>query len=269
MNEGGQMPLDEALRELSERQADLEAARRRIAELTAELDETNRGIIALYTELEAAREAEARARAEREVIAERDRIARDLHDLVIQRVFAAGLALQAAAGVIDEPRAADRVKAVIGDLDATITQLRTSIFALHDQPQQAASLRAQLLDLVARVQDGLGFAPALEFTGPIDAAVPDHIAVDLLAVAREALSNATRHAHATRIAISLTATTDDLLLVVADNGRGMGDTTRSSGLRNMRERAEAHGGTFDIDSAPGAGTRVQWHVPIDRTEHAV
>jgi two-component system, NarL family, sensor histidine kinase DevS len=255
--------------ELAESESELESARARIAELTAELDETNRGIIALHTELEAAREAEARARAEREVIAERDRIARDLHDLVIQRVFAAGLALQAVAGIIRQPKAADRVKAVIGDLDATITQLRTSIFALHDQPQKASSLRAQLLELVRRAQDGLGFAPTLEFTGPIDAAVPDHIAADLLAVAREALSNAARHAHATRIGLKLTATTTELTLEVADNGRGIGDTTRSSGLSNMRERAQANNGTFEIDSTPGGGTCVRWCVPLNRADSPV
>jgi two-component system sensor histidine kinase DevS len=246
----------------------LDAAEARIRDLTGELDETNRGIVALHTELEAARDAEARARADREIIAERDRIARDLHDQVIQRVFAAGLALQAAAGIIRQPQAAARVRAVVGDLDATIRQLRTAIFALHEQPQEAVSVRAQLLELVGRAQDGLGFAPALEFTGPIDAAVPDHVAADLLSVAREALSNATRHAHATRIEISLGATSGELTLRIADNGRGMGETTRSSGLRNMRERAESHGGSFAVDSSPGAGTCVHWRVPLDRCDDA-
>jgi signal transduction histidine kinase len=241
--------------------AQLEAAQARIAELTTELDETNRGIIALHTELEAARESEARARAEREVSAERDRIARDLHDLVIQRVFAAGLALQGVLGVIDHPRALTRVRGVIDDLDATIRQLRTAIFALGDQPQKAASLRAELIGLTARAHDGLGFAPAIAFQGPVDAAVPDHIAGDLLAVAREALSNIARHAHATRVEITVHAA-DDLLLRVVDNGRGLGGTTRSSGLTNMRSRAEAYGGAFTISSAPGTGTLLEWRVPL-------
>ena len=246
-------------------EAELEAARSRIAELTSELDETNRGIIALYAELEAAREAEATARAQRELIAERDRIARDLHDLVIQRVFGAGLALQGVLGLIRQPRAAARVRTVVTDLDATIRELRTAIFALHDQPEQnAISLRAQLIELTNQAHTSLGYAPSLAFQGPLDAAVPDHVAADLLAVVREALSNAARHAHATRVEISVTATaTEQLVLLVADNGRGMGESTRSSGLSNMRERAETHGGTFTITTAPGTGTRLQWQVPLD------
>ena len=249
-------------------EAELDAAQARIAELTAELDETNRGIIALYAELEAARDAEAQARADREIIAERDRIARDLHDLVIQRVFGAGLALQGVLGLIRQPRAAARVRTVINDLDATIRELRTAIFALHDQPQKAASLRAQLIELTGEAQDGLGFTPGLGFQGPLDAAVPDHIALDLLAVTREALSNAARHAHATRVEVTVSAA-DELTLTVEDNGRGIGDTTRSSGLSNMRQRAESHGGSFTITSAPGTGTRLEWRVPLDADSAAV
>ncbi len=247
-------------------ESELEAARARIAELTADLEETNRGIIALYAELEAAREAEAKARADREVIAERDRIARDLHDLVIQRVFGAGLALQGVAGLIRQPQAAARVQTVIKDLDATIRELRTAIFGLHDQPQQAASLRAELIELTGQAQNSLGFAPGLAFDGPLDAAVPDHLAAELLAVVREAVSNVARHARASRVEITVSAT-DQLTLIVQDNGRGLGDTTRNSGLGNMRQRAEHHGGTFRIASAPDTGTRLEWQVPLDAEEH--
>jgi signal transduction histidine kinase len=246
---------------------DLRAARTRIDELTAELEETNRGIIALYAELEAARDAEAKARADREIIAERDRIARDLHDLVIQRVFAAGLALQGVLGLISHPKAVARVRTVVDDLDATIRELRTAIFALHERPQQATSLRAELIELTSRAHASLGFAPGLAFQGPLDAAVPDHLATDLLAVLREALSNAARHAHATRLEISVTAA-DRLVLIVQDNGRGMGDTARSSGLTNMRRRAEDHGGTFTVTSAPETGTRLEWQVPLDPDDTA-
>jgi signal transduction histidine kinase len=242
----------------------LQAALVRIAELTAELEETNRGIIALHSELEAVREAEAKARADREVIAERDRIARDLHDLVIQRVFAAGMALQSTLGLIRHPQAATRVRAVIGDLDATIRELRTAIFALHEQPQQAVSLRAELIELTRQAHASLGFAPGLAFQGPLDAAVPDHIATDLLAVLREALSNAARHAHASRVEVTVTVTaTDHVALIVTDNGRGIGDTTRSSGLTNMRLRAEEHDGTLTVTSTPQTGTRLHWQVPLD------
>ncbi|QWF77975.1 sensor histidine kinase [Amycolatopsis sp. CA-230715] len=247
--------------EPSSTRAELAAAHQRIADLTEELDTTNRGIIALHTELEAARDAEARAWARNAVLAERDRIARDLHDQVIQRVFSAGLILQGSAALIRNPRAAERVRTVIGELDATVRDLRTAIFGLHDHPQEAVSLRIQLADLIAEADDNLGFSPTVSFAGPIDAAVPDHIAADLLAVTREALSNLARHAHATKAELSL-AVGDELVLRVSDNGRGLGTTTRSSGLRNMRERAQIHDGGFSITSEPGAGTRLEWRVPL-------
>jgi two-component system sensor histidine kinase DevS len=232
---------------------ELDAAQRRITELTEELDATNRGIIALHTELDAAREAEARARADQEVLAERDRIARDLQDQVIHRVFDAGLKLQGVLGLL-QPAAAIRVRAVITQLDATVRDLRTAIFGLHDQPQQATSLRALFADLISEHETDLGFTPTIDFQGPIDAAVPDHIATDLLTTTRAAL---TTLAGATGAEITLHATTEELVLRVDHDG-----PATTSVPHTLRERAHSHGGTLDLTTRPGTGIRLEWRVPL-------
>lgn len=206
------------------------------------------------------------ARAESEVLAERDRIARDLHDTVIQRVFGAGLALQSAVSQVIRPAVADRINSVIGDLDATIKELRGAIFDLHHSPQRAARLGVRLVDLATSAQRGLGFEPVITLTGPVDT-VPDVIGTHVLAVAQEALSNIIRHAYASAAEIALDVGTE-LVLQVTDNGRGLGPTARASGLANLRERAEAFGGTFEITGQPGAGTRLRWCVPLSSTPNA-
>jgi signal transduction histidine kinase len=202
----------------------------------------------------------AAACADQEVMADRDRIARDLHDMVIQRVFGAALALQGTIGLISHSEATARIESVIDELDATIRELRGAIFDLR-HPQQATSI--QLLGLIGTAQGELGFAPTVSFDGPIDAAIPDQIAVHLLAVVQEALSNITRHAHASAVEVTLQIGTD-LDLEVSDNGRGFGPTTRASGLANMRERAQALDGTCEVVSQPGAGTRIRWRIPLRR-----
>ena len=156
--------------------------------------------------------------------------------------------------------ATDRVLATVADLDATISQIRTTIFALQ-QPPQATSrgLRARLLDLVTDLAPALGHEPTVRFSGLLDT-LPDRVADDLLAVVREALTNTARHAHATATEVDLTATPDRLTLDIRDDGSGLGDTTRRSGLANLRHRAERHGGALTVDSGP-AGTRLVWTVP--------
>lgn len=203
----------------------------------------------------------AAARAEREVLADRERIARDLHDMVVQRVFAAGLALQATAGMVRDPRVAARLHDVIAELDATIRELRVAIFDLHTAPRETASLRARILRLAADAADHLGYAPDVTVDGPIDSTVPERVAAHLLAVLREALANVARHAAATAASVTVTAG-ETLTLEVADNGRGIGRPARSSGLTNMRERAEALGGSFTVTGRPGGGTRLEWRVPL-------
>ncbi len=205
----------------------------------------------------------AAARAEREVMADRERIARDLHDMVIQRVFAAGLTLQGVTALLDHDRATARIEGVVAELDATIQELRNAIFDLHRAPQEAASLRAQIFDAISAARHSLGFAPTVSFEGPVDAAVPDGVAVHLMAVLREALSNIGKHAQASAAEVGL-HTGEELLLTVGDNGRGLGPSTRRSGLANLRERAVALGGTFDIGDRPGGGTRLAWRIPLSR-----
>nr|WSY51793.1 PAS domain S-box protein [Streptomyces sp. NBC_00886] len=204
----------------------------------------------------------AAARADREVMAERDRIARDLHDMVIQRVFGAGLALQSITARTAHPDTPSRIHKVIDELDATIRELRGTIFELGQPAQKAASLRAQVLDETATAQDRLGFAPTVEFDGPVDAALPDATAAHLLAALREALSNVARHAHASAARVAVQAG-DELLLEVADNGCGIDPAViRSSGLTNLRRRAEKLGGTFEVAGRPEGGTRLRWRIPL-------
>lgn len=205
----------------------------------------------------------AAARAAGEVLADRERMARDLHDRVIQRIFGAALMLQGSVSLASHPQLAARIEAVIHELDLSIAEIRAAIFTLQRAASDPVGLRAEVLDLVSGAAQGLGFTPTVSFFGPVDTVVPAGVAADVLAVAREALSNMTRHAHATAGEVKLSADSE-LTLEVIDNGRGMGETTRRSGLRNLRERAAALGGAFEVSSEPGAGTTLVWRVPLPR-----
>jgi signal transduction histidine kinase len=206
--------------------------------------------------------AQARADQQRAaMLGERDRIASDLHDQVIQRLFAAGLSLQSVAMSLDESPARNRVLDVVRDLDAVISQIRTTIFQLHDLPgTDSASLRAGLLDVVADSTAALGFEPTVTFDGPIDT-LPREVGADVVAVLREALSNVARHADARTGSVEVTMRPNRLTLAVHDEGVGIGATTRRSGLRSMRRRAERHGGTFDVATRDGGGTTLRWSIP--------
>ncbi|HEX5810789.1 MAG TPA: GAF domain-containing protein [Pseudonocardia sp.] len=208
--------------------------------------------------------AQARADQQRAALFdERERIAADLHDHVIQRLFAAGLSLQALAATLGPGRATDRVMSTVGDLDATISQIRTAIFQLQQTSQTTArTLRARVLDLVGELTPALGFDPAVRFSGLLDT-IADRLSDDLLAVVREALSNVARHADAHAAEIDLTAHDDQVMLIVRDDGVGLSDTTRSSGLANMRRRAQHHGGSFLLEPDPGGGTLLTWTALLD------
>ena len=193
------------------------------------------------------------------LLEDRERIARDLHDTVIQRLFATGMGLQSLLRLAQDPPVADRVQQAVDDIDVTIRDIRSTIFAL-----QATShgVRAQLLDLVGQAAEQLGFKPRLTFEGPVDsvtsAAVTDH----LLATAREALSNVARHAAATRVDVVLETDGEELLLRVVDDGRGVPPGGRRSGLQNMAERARSLGGTLALVTDEEEGTAVEWRVPL-------
>lgn len=203
----------------------------------------------------------ARARASEQKIAvleDRDRIARDLHDLVIQRLFAVGLGLQGAARSADAALAG-RLDGAVDDLDATIKDIRRSIFALGSL-DTAHDVQGEVTRLVERAAGTLGFRPSLEFRGPVRTRIGEDLAPQVLAVLGEALSNASRHAGASAVSVLLAAG-DDVVLVVSDDGRGLPAQVQESGLRNLRRRAEERGGRCEIESSPGAGTTITWSVP--------
>jgi signal transduction histidine kinase len=212
--------------------------------------------------------AERRRDAERfAVFEDRDRIARDLHDLVIQRLFATGMQLEGAARLVtDRPAEAEaRVRRAVDDLDDTIRELRSTIYGLQAPADERSSLRALLMQVVDAGAEQLGFAPSLRMDGLLDTLVPVAVSEHLLAALREALSNAARHARASMVEIAIAVRDDEVLLEVADNGAGMSDTGRRSGLANLAARAAQFGGTLVVESAPGRGTRLQWRVPLDPT----
>ncbi|HYF73114.1 MAG TPA: GAF domain-containing protein [Nocardioides sp.] len=203
-----------------------------------------------------------RAREDRQRLAlfeDRDRIGRDLHDLVIQRLFAVGLGLQSTARVADRPDIADKLDAAVDDLDATIRDIRRTIFALGSG-DNASDIQAEVTRMVDRAAGTLKFRPALRFEGPVRTRVGADLAPDVLAVLTEALSNAARHAQAKKVTVEL-AVVDGVRLTVADDGRGMPEDVPQSGLSNMRQRAERRGGHCTITSRPGEGTTVEWWVP--------
>jgi signal transduction histidine kinase len=200
---------------------------------------------------------------ERLLAQERDRIARDLNEVVIQRLFSAGLALTAARQSIGEPQLAARVAGAVDDLDAVIGAIRRTIFAPDPPVPTARGVRSQMLDLAVSASDTLGFDPAVRFDGPVDRAVPDDLVAHVLAVAREALANVAQHARATRVEVHLSAG-DDIAVVVTDNGVGWGTSTRHGGLNRCRSRAERLGGTLNLTLPPGGGTRLEWRIPIPR-----
>jgi signal transduction histidine kinase len=190
---------------------------------------------------------------------DRDRIGRDLHDLVIQRLFAVGLSLQSVSRVGEVPQVNERIEAAVDDLDATIKDIRRSIFALGSA-EAAADVQSEITRLVERAASTLKFQPVLEINGPVRSTVSDEVAPHLLAVLGETLSNAVRHAGATRIAVRVSAG-DALDLVVSDNGGGLPDDVHESGLRNVRNRAIQLGGVCEVVSSV-EGTTVTWSVPF-------
>ncbi|MGW4890894.1 sensor histidine kinase [Kitasatospora sp. NPDC004240] len=208
----------------------------------------------------------AERRRESEQIAllqERDRIARDLHDLAIQRLFATGMTLQGASRLIEHPEAAERVLRAIDDLDDTAKTIRATIFGLRlrERGPAAAGLRARTVEVVERAARTLGFTPSLRMTGLLDATVPSATADAAVAVLEEALSNAARHAHATTVDVSLAAG-PELIVGVTDDGVGLPDGGRRSGLTNLADRASALDGTFTVGNRPGGGTALVWRVPL-------
>ncbi|GAA0410651.1 histidine kinase [Acrocarpospora corrugata] len=208
--------------------------------------------------------AEAREHAERlSLLEDRDRIAKDLHDMVIQRLFAVAMTLMSMVRLVERPESATRLRHAIDELDDTIRQIRSTIFALQTPPGESEpSLRARIVDLLESARGHLGFMPGLRMEGQLDNDVPAPLADHLLAVLQEALSNVVRHAKASKAQVSAIVTSENVTLIVEDNGVGLPPDGRRSGLRNLRERADQLGGSFAADAAPGGGTRIIWSVPL-------
>jgi signal transduction histidine kinase len=208
--------------------------------------------------------AEARRDAERlGLLEDRDRIAKDLHDVVIQRLFATAMTLMSTVRLVERPEAAKRLQHAIDELDETIRQIRSSIFALQTAPDEVApSLRGKIVDLVEGAGGHLGFMPGLRMEGQIDTLVPEPVAEHLLAVLREALSNVVRHSRATRADVSAEVSSGELILTVSDNGVGLGEIARRSGLCNIEERAGRLGGTAELEQPEEGGTRLRWRIPL-------
>jgi signal transduction histidine kinase len=206
--------------------------------------------------------AERRSDAERlAVFEDRDRIARDLHDLVIQRLYASGMKLQGTMPMIGRPAAEERVSSVVDDLDMTINDIRQAIFALQARGKAAPVLRDKVMDVIEEMTEPMGMTSSLRLTGHLDGGVPGDIGADMLHALREALSNAARHGKATSAEVNIEAGSE-LSLLVRDNGSGMTDTSRRSGLANLAQRAEYYGGTLTVGPAEGGGTELCWRVPL-------
>ncbi|MFJ4412453.1 MULTISPECIES: GAF domain-containing protein [unclassified Streptomyces] len=208
--------------------------------------------------------AERRRGAEQLALLEdRDRIARDLHDLAIQRLFATGMTLQSAVRFVQHPEASERLLRAVDDLDETIKIIRSTIFGLrsHDRERTARGLRIRASMAVEDAVPTLGFTPALRMEGLIDTDVPTPVAEETVAVLVEALSNVGRHARATSAEVSLVVASGTLTVTVDDDGVGAPSGGHRSGLRNLEERAARLGGQLSLSASPRGGTRLVWRVP--------
>jgi signal transduction histidine kinase len=209
--------------------------------------------------LEAERQLQA-AEQELSVLEDRERIARDLHDTVIQRLFAAGMSLQVAASKA-EPEVGAKVSGVIDELDLTIQDIRQTIFRLTAHRLERTSLRRQVVEVVEQEEEILGFTPQVRFDGPIEA-LDEVRGEHLLAVLREALSNVGRHADATSVRVTLRRTVAGAELEIDDDGAGFDvDGPAGMGLANLRDRVRAIGGELTVESIPGTGTTVRARLP--------
>ena len=224
----------------------------------ADLDmaETFAGQAAIALELSDARADQQRLG----VLLDRWRIAGDLHDHVIQRLFAAGLSLQSIAATVNEKSTEQLLTRTVNELDETIRQIRSTIFALREDSSR--SVRGAAITVVDQLGPVLPVRPDIQLVGPLDTVVDDAIIGDVEAVLRESLTNVVKHAQATRIRVRIQGDGRRLAVTVTDNGIGLGNSTRRSGLENLQRRAERYGGDFSVGNAPEGGLRLQWSIPL-------
>jgi len=223
-------------------------------------------IVRDVTERRAAAAELAQAHEQLALVDERERIARDLHDTVIQRLFAVGLSLQGAHGGCTDPKLAARLETAIDEIDGTIRDIRTAIFSLHTRRMTSEGVRDDVLATAREAGRALGFEPRVSFDGAIDASTSDNVRAHLVPVLREVLSNVVKHANAHSVAISLRAENGEVVLRVTDDGIGI-DAEHSHGgrgLANIAERATALGGACTLSTPAGGGTSIEWRVPATR-----
>jgi signal transduction histidine kinase len=198
------------------------------------------------------------------VLEDRERIARDLHDTVIQRLFATGLSLQGSVRLIrtDPDAAVGRVESAVDELDLTVKHIRSAIFGLEASRIGGSGSRDQVLNLVREASRALGFEPRVLFDGPVDSSLSERSTTALVSTLREALSNVARHARAQRADVEVVVGNDVCLRVVDDGigppgeGQPMGN-----GLRNMTARATELGGSMTLTGGPDGGTVLEWRIP--------
>ncbi|TFD82532.1 GAF domain-containing protein [Cryobacterium sp. Sr8] len=205
-----------------------------------------------------------RAREQQAVFGDRDRIARDLHDVVIQRIFAAGLSLQGIRHFTSDVRALERIETVTEELDDTIREVRRTIHSLSGISPTTETLNSRILSAIKDKTDWLPFSPRVLLSGPLSEDIGVLLSENLLAVISEGLSNAARHSGATSIDVSVKVGQGRVKLLISDNGHGFSGTVKRSGLDNLEHRAKACGGRTAVSSVPGEGTRLVWSAPIRR-----
>jgi PAS domain S-box-containing protein len=198
---------------------------------------------------------------------DRERIARDLHDTVIQRLFAVGLALQGALLSAPDAKLQERIELAIDEIDGTIRDIRTAIFSLHSRRAPTAGLRDDVLATAREAGRALGFEPQVTFDGPVDSATVAGVREQLMPALREALSNVVKHAHATRVSVAVRVADADIVLEIVDDGIGVtGAPHGGRGITNINERASALGGKCTVVAAAEGGTVVTWRVPAVRSQ---
>jgi signal transduction histidine kinase len=200
------------------------------------------------------------------LVEDRERIARDLHDTVIQRLFATGMSLQGSVRLVqNDPAAAmARIEGAVDDLDVTVKHIRTAIFGLEQVRADEGGLRNRVLSLIREAAAPLGFEPRVLLDGPVDTGVGARVATELLATLREALSNVARHAHASHVEVEVIVD-GEVCMRVVDNGVGPPDDTtpRGKGLANMAVRAQNLGGSLELRPGERSGTILEWRAPKD------
>jgi signal transduction histidine kinase len=234
------------------------ATRRGFTEADLELAEAFAVHAAIARELASARADQQRLA----LMKDRSRIARDLHDHVIQRLFAVGLTMQSMAKIEGVP--SDRLDSVVTNIDATIRQIRTSIHQLENADSVPSDLQSAVREIVDQISLGLGFNPVVQFQGSLDAVVAAAPTDAITAVVREAVTNVARHAHATSLEIKICADGEQVTVDISDDGVGLGpnDDPRRSGLNNLRRRADIWGGSLTITANEPHGTRLVWTIPV-------